>query len=222
MGGANFIGLSGGGNHVMLVIDTSSSMPRICGADGIKAIRKEYERTIKALKSSMKFNIICYADQADALFEKSLPATGENKQTALKFFEDYFTNAFAKTRTQTYGKRGKDNSGIAYVPIPPDSIPSLKNTVGGSRVDLGLVAAMEHKPSTIFVLSDGEPSTRQENKVLTDTQIIKLIDKEYQRIYGSGKLEVNTISIKGNGANFMKKIASHFKGKYKDIKPDKL
>ena len=40
------MGLQGGGKNIILVIDTSSSMPRNCGEKGIDAIRREINRTI--------------------------------------------------------------------------------------------------------------------------------------------------------------------------------
>lgn len=222
MGGANFLGVAGGGNHVILVIDTSSSMIRLLGPNGLEALRKEYDRTIKALKPSMKFNVVCYADSADAIWEKSVAASTENKNHAIEFFKDYYSSNFNKTRTQTFGNKGEDRKGIKYYPVPPERVKELKGTSGGSRVDLGVVFAMESKPSTIFCLSDGEPSTSKGGSKLSDTAIFKLIRDAYEEIYGGKKLEINTLSIDGQGEAFMKKLAKEFGGKYKDIKSKDL
>lgn len=224
-GGASFLGLSGGGKNIILVIDTSSSMPGNCKPEGIEAIRREIAKTITALAPNTRFNLVCYANDADLFQEKPVPANAQNKKDALKFMEGYFgAGPWLRTRTEKYGERDKDAEGTPYVAMPPGKVEALKGTSGGSRIDLGIVLALTMKPSTVFVLSDGEPSTAKAGNRLSQKQIIDLVEDEYKRIYegSAGGVKVNTVSINGQGEKFLRDIARSFGGKHKDIKPDRL
>ncbi len=224
-GGAQFIGLKGGGKNIILVIDTSSSMPGNCKPEGIAAIRKEIEKTINALSPRVKFNIVCYANDADLFKANSVPANAKNKKDALAYMEGYFgAGSWNRTRTEQYGEKGTDADGIAYIPMPPGKVEALQGTSGGSRIELGVIIALQMKPSAVFVLSDGEPNTRRRGKRLSHRQIIDTVEDEYQRIFGTkkGSVKVNTISINGEGEKFLRDIARSFGGRHKDIRPDKL
>jgi len=225
-GGAKFMGLKGGGKNIVLVIDTSSSMPRNCGENGIKAIRREISKTINGFTKGTHFNIICYANDADAFRKDSVPATKENKLAAIKFMQIYFDQSrMNRTRTQSFGGDSggaKDPSGIPYVPIYPEMVEGLEGTSGGSRIELGVVAAMERMPSTIFVLSDGDPNTRRGNRPVDHGELVELIKKNYSRIYKGRKLTINTLSIRNLGENFLRKISGAFNGRHRKINPGKL
>ena len=223
-GGSSFFGTSGGGNRIILVIDTSTSMNGNCGANGIKALRREIKRTISALAPETRFNIIWFGNDADGFAGQPTAASGSAKSGALRWMEDYFVNRdFTRTRTSKWGNKGRDGKGIAYTAIAPNSIGSLKGTSGGSRMDLALVAAFKQKPSTVFLIADGEPGTRRGNQAMSKKAIVDLIESEAKQIYGSSpKPKVNCISVKGIGEAVLKDIASRFKGKYKAIDPNKI
>ncbi len=226
--GAEFLGLRGGGKDIVIVIDTSSSMPGNCKPEGIAAIQKEISKTINGLPALTSFNLICYANDADLFAEKPVLASADNKKAALKFMEGYFGKGpWLKTRTMEYGKAGKDKEGIKYIPRAPNDVPELEGTSGGSRIDLGLILAFKQKPSAVFILSDGAPSTRLNGKPLDDRDIVNFIEDVYQEIYGkgnqmTGSVTVNSVSINGLGENFLRDISRTFNGKHKDIRPDKL
>jgi len=222
-GGAKFFGTPGGGNNIVIVIDTSTSMIPNCGRDGCDAIIKEVNRTVSALKKGTRFNIICFGNDADAITEKGLSVSPASQATAKKFMKDYFQNKdWTRTRTAKFGKKGKDNKGIAYHPIMPDDIKSLSGTSGGSRMDLALVAAFNQKPKTIFLIADGEPGTRRGNKKLDQKDLVKLLRDEAKRAYNGGTLPtVHAISVKDHGEKMLRAIAKEFRGKYKSIDPAK-
>ena len=221
-GGSSFFGTSGGGNNIVIVIDTSTSMIGNCGRDGCDAIIKEVNRTVSKLKPGTRFNIICFGNDADALSKKSLPVKSENQKLAKKFMADYFQNTnWTRTRTAKFGKKGKDQKGISYHPIMPDDFSSLKGTSGGSRMDLALVAAFEYKPKTIFLIADGEPGTARGGKKLDQRDLIKLLSKEAERAYKGSPPTVHTISVKDQGERMLRAIAKEFRGRYKSIDPAK-
>jgi hypothetical protein len=205
------------------VIDTSTSMQGNCGPDGIAAIRKELARAIGGMPAAARFNIICFGAAADAFKPESVRANKTTKTEAINFMKSYFgAGMFERTRTSKWGSAGKGQDGIPYVPIYPSDVSGLKGTRGGSRVDLGIVAAMDRNPTTIFVLTDGEPGTIQDGEQVGLDELVKLVEGEYARIYGQRPLTINTISVKGLGEKFLKKISKKFNGKHKNIRPDKL
>lgn len=224
LGSASFFGTTGGGNRIILVVDTSTSMPKECGPNGIQAIRDEIKKTIATLPSSTQFNIICYGNSADGLFDKPVSADAGRKNQVEKFMAGYFGKGpFPRTRTETFGTKGKDSDGVDYVPIPPDEVSGLKGTSGGSRLDLALVAAFDQKATSIFLITDGAPSTSKNGKRLSEKEIVNLVSEEADRVYGkTNRPVVNCISINGIGKSILSDIAKKFKGKFKVIEPKKF
>ncbi len=224
LGSGSFMGIAGGGKRMILVIDTSTSMPRECSPSGIAAIRAEITRTVSALPGGTEFNIICYGNSADGLFPKPIAATSDRKHRVDEFMKGYFgVGPFPRTRTETFGDKGKDSDGIAYIPIPPDKVSGLEGTSGGSRLDLALVAAFDQKATTIFLMTDGAPSTSKGGKRLSEKEIVTLVADEADRIYGrNNRPVVHCISINGIGESILKDVANKFRGKYKSIEPAKL
>ena len=227
MGGANFLGLSAGRNsrHVVLLIDVSGSMYANCGQDGLQAIKDEVAKTVNGLKENILFNIYTFASDADGFAQRSVKATGDNKKTAVDFFNGYFKggSGFYETRTSQWGNKGVDKEGVRYVPIESDRFGNLRGIQGSTRLELGVIAAMQNRPQTIFIISDGDPQSTRDGTRLNDDEIIRLIDTEYSRHYRQrGQLRISTISIDGQGARVLKKIAKHYGGIYKSISPASL
>ncbi|MCP4848497.1 MAG: hypothetical protein GY899_11185 [Verrucomicrobiaceae bacterium] len=227
-GGARFFGTSGGGNRIILVIDTSTSMNGNCGEDGIKALRREIERTISSLPAQARFNILCFGNDVDGFASQPIASNSANVIRAKEWMKAYFINkkrggSFDRTRTSQFGNKGRDNKGILYTPFPPSSVSSLRGTSGGSRMDLALVVAFMQKPSGIFLIADGVPGTQLGGRKLGNKQIVDLIQAEARNIYRNGPVpSVNCISVKGIGAEILKDIAKRFRGKYKAVDPAKV
>ncbi len=231
---ANFMGMLSAGNNIIFCIDTSGSMRTNLGAGGIAAVRRELKKVIMDLPPNTEFNLICFGQSADIFKKKSVMASKEIKEEAVRFLEGYYGGAgadFGRTRTERYGRSGKDSNGIEYIPLMPDDIEELAGTEGGSRIDLAMVAAFERQPSTLFVLSDGAPGTRKSNadQPMDKDDLIKMIFEKYRELMGNKvKLTVNTISIYSDtdegkeGEKWLKKLAHKFEGKHKEVKPEKL
>ena len=227
-GGARFFGTSGGGNRIILVIDTSTSMNGNCGADGIKALRREIERTVSSLPAQARFNILCFGNDVDGFASQPIASNPGNVARAKEWMKAYFINkqrggSFDRTRTSQFGAQGRDDKGIVYTPFAPSSVSSLKGTSGGSRMDLALVVAFMQKPSGIFLIADGVPGTQRNGKKMGNKQIVDLIQTEAKNIYRGGSTpSVNCISVKGIGAEILKDIAKRFRGTYKSVDPAKV
>ena len=224
-GAASFFGIEAPVKSVVLVIDTSSSMPKQCGPQGIAAIRKEIKRVLDSLSPDARFNIICYGNDADRFSQRLVDATPAERKAANRFMAGYFgAGPWLRTRVGEYGRKNRDPQGIKYYPITPDDIRELNNTSGGSRIELGLLAAFEMKPETIFVLSDGAPSVKRGKKRLNHDALLKLIDQAAEKEFkgSTPRPQINTVSINGLGQDFLTKIAKTFDGKHRDIRPKTL
>ena len=231
---ANFLGMVSNGNNIIFCIDTSGSMRTNLSPDGIAAIKREFKNVLNSLPPAAQFNIICFGTSGDIFKPKSVAATQDMKNEAMRWFEPYYGGAssdFGRTRTEKYGRAGKDSQGIEYVPLQPGDVKELAGTEGGSRIDLAMVAAFERKPSTIFVISDGAPGTKdpKSNGPMDKDDLIKLIKEKHKALMGSTtKFTLNTISIESDteegkeGEKFMGKLARAFEGKHKKVDPKKL
>lgn len=217
--GGSFFGTPAVGKSIILVIDVSTSMPRNCGSNGIAAIRAEIARTINAFRPGSRFNLICFGNMADGFRERPVPATPANKQAAIEFTQAYFTGAFTRTRTAD----GIDEkSPVPYVPIRPGNFEATEDTSGGSRYDLALIAAFAQKPDTVFLLTDGKPSTRRNGKSLSKNEILSLVRRAGRQSASGRSMVVNGISVNGIGESYLEDIARTFKGTVKVIEPKKL
>ena len=226
-GGAKFFGTSGGGNRIILVIDTSTSMNNNCGVEGIAALRREIVKTLSSLSPNVRFSIICFGKDCDGFDSQPVVANASNIARAKNWMKAYFINkkgggSFDRTRTSEWGAKGKDNNGISYFPIMPDSIKALAGTSGGSRMDLALVAAFLQKPSSVFLIADGAPGTSKGGQKLGNSAIVDLIFQEAKQIYRGQLPKVNCISVKGIGEAILKDISKRFGGNYKAIDPSKI
>ena len=216
--GGSFFGTPSSGKSVLLVIDVSTSMLGNCGANGIQAIRDEINRTINAFRPSSRFNIICFGNYADGFRKKPVLASSSNKEAAIIFMRDYYTqNDFSRTRTG-----GPYNGPVKYEPIRPGDMASTRDTSGGSRYDMALLAAFEQKPDTIFLLTDGEPSTSRRGDRLSKNEIVSMVHQAGRRVYGGKRPRVNGISVNGIGENYLKDIVRPYRGTVKIIEPKKL
>ncbi|HEX2751085.1 MAG TPA: hypothetical protein VHM91_23960 [Verrucomicrobiales bacterium] len=232
--GTAFFGALPRGNNIIFCIDTSGSMRVNLTVDGIAALRRELKKVISDLPATVSFNLICFGQSADLFKGQSVPATPERKNEALRFLENYYGGAgadFGRTRTERYGRAGKDSNGIEYTPLLPADIEELAGTEGGSRIDLAMVAAFERNPTTLFVLSDGAPGTRKTgaDQPMDKGALIELIHAKYREVIGGkSALLVNTISIYSDtdegreGAKFLRQLAQKFGGKHREVKPDRL
>ena len=231
---ANFLGMISNGNNIIFCIDTSGSMRTNLSKEGIDAIRREFKVVVNSLIPATSFNVICFGTTGDIFKPKSVSATQDHKNEVIAWFDGYYGRGsadFGRTRTERYGRTGKDAQGIEYVPLEPSDVKELAGTEGGSRIDLAMVAAFERKPSTLYVLSDGAPGTKdpKADGPMDKDELIKLIVSKQKALMGStAPLTVNTISIESDtaegkeGEKFMGKLARAFKGKHKKVNPKKL
>jgi hypothetical protein len=109
--------------------------------------------------------------------------------------------------------------GIPFTPLTVETVKGLEGTSGGSRMDLALVAAMERKATSIFLLSDGQPSAMRGGRTLDQNELISVIRDHHKSLYKGKPLVINTIYTNTNRSEeaFMKKISRQFGGQHKDV-----
>ena len=155
----NFFGVKGEGTNVYFVVDLSDSMlePERGGVSGFAAVKSSLKQMVQGLDEATRFNIVVYGAAGVDRFEvESQPATLEKKQAAGAFIEKY-NNSTDRRGTQVNNYRPA---------IPLFGI--IQNDRGSDRVttrlDLGLLAALEGGADTIFLISDGKAPTLAEDK----------------------------------------------------------
>ncbi|MDA0811221.1 MAG: hypothetical protein O3C21_02350 [Verrucomicrobia bacterium] len=210
-----------GGNSVAFVFDVSTSMPRQIGATGVQALKHQLQLAIDALPEEKLFNVICFGDKADGLFAKPRPASKATKELANQFMCDYFTGKFKRSRTCDFGRTGTVD-GITYIPIEPADVPYMSDTAGGSRYDLALVAAFQQKVSTIYLITDGTPSTTKKrwfggSKNLEKDEIINVVYKAAKELYGEKLPLLHCIGINSEGEAYLTQLAAAFRSEYRRI-----
>ena len=136
---------------------------------------------------------------------------------------DYFTGKFIRSRTGDYGRKGTAH-GVTYVPIEPEDVPYMADTSGGSRYDLALVAAFQQQASTVYLVTDGTPSTTRKRwfgiaKSLQKNEIINIVYKAANKLYGKKLPLLHCIGVNAQGEAYLTQLAAAFRSEYKRISP---
>ncbi len=138
----NFFGISDMATRVVIVIDVSDTMfDRQPGK--FTAVKQEAARLVQGLGINTLFNIIIYEGGSVAMFPDPQPATDENKKKAGAWIESV--------------DGGSDKAGMSYKSTYSKMGVGLYEG-GGTRPDTALKQALSMKPSTIFLITDGEMS----------------------------------------------------------------
>jgi len=136
----NFFGISDMATRVIIVVDVSDSMfDRQPGK--FNAVKQEASKLISGLGVNTLFNIIIYEGGSVAMFPEVLPATDANKKSAAEWVQsvDGGMNKRSMSYWGTYSKMG---TGLYEG--------------GGTRLDTAMKQAISMRPSTIFLITDGE------------------------------------------------------------------
>ena len=155
----NFFGVKGEGTNVYFVVDLSDSMlePERGGVAGFSIVKKQLKQMIQSLDEGTRFNVVTYGAAGVDLFQPaSVPATADKKQAAAEFIDRYNTST---------EKKGTQNNN--YRPSIPEFglIQGDKGTGRiTTRLDLGLLAALEGLADTIFLISDGKAPVLAEDR----------------------------------------------------------
>ena len=140
----SFFGVSDMATRVAIVMDVSDTMfDRQPGK--FNAVKQEAAKLVQGLGINTLFNIIIYEGGSVAMFPDMQPATDANKQKAAAWIESV--------------DGGRDKRGMSYRGAYSKMGTGLYEG-GGTRTDTALKQALSMRPSTIFLISDGEMSRR--------------------------------------------------------------
>jgi hypothetical protein len=175
---------------VVFVVDISGSM--ISGAKSAKTydeLEDEVKRVIRSLDPRTKFGIVAFSGEAFLYEEKLVEATSGEKQRAINWL---------RKQSPVEGKRSRDEED--------------KNKHHGTRADRGLEAAFKLQASTIFFVSDGEPTGASAPEVL------KLVTK--WQADRAKPAAINSVAyLADNGQKFMADLAKQNSGSFREINP---
>ena len=155
----NFFGVKGEGTNVYFVVDLSDSMlePERGGLAGFAAVKSSLNQMVQSLDEGTRFNIVVYGAAGVDRFEvESTPATSEKKKAAADFIGKY-NNSTERRGTQVNNYQpGIPVFGLIQHDRGTDRVTT--------RLDLGLLAALEGRADTIFLITDGKAPALAEDK----------------------------------------------------------
>ncbi len=138
----SFFGITDTATRVAIVVDVSDTMfDRQPGK--FAAVKQEAAKLVQGLGINTLFNIIIYEGGSVAMFPDMQPATDPNKAKAAAWIESV--------------NGGRDKAGMSY----KGTYSKMGTGVyegGGTRTDTALKQALGMRPSTIFLITDGEMS----------------------------------------------------------------
>ena len=139
----DFFGIRGKGDKIAVCVDSSTSMveEQMGGVKGYMKVKSRVNKVIDALGEGSIFNLIVFADAADALFKKLEISNAKHKKEA-------------KTYLRPFNTEG--NWGLAVGNVTPDG-KGLLAKGGTTRLDLALTASFQQGADTILIISDGAP-----------------------------------------------------------------
>lgn len=137
----SFFGISDTATRVVIVVDVSDTMfDRQPGK--FAAVKTEAAKLIRGLGINTLFNVIIYEGGSVAMFPEPQPASEANKKKAAAWIEKVDGGSSGNMSYKTaYSKMG---TGLYEG--------------GGTRTDTALKQALRMRPSTVFLISDGEMS----------------------------------------------------------------
>lgn len=211
-GGFNFFGISGKGSSIIFVIDMSGSMvvePR-SRATWLR-LEKELESALKQLGPRARFNLITFARNSERLSEFGLDATTSNIEKALGWLAQ--------------------RSPARVVPSSMDFVPKAEsgdffnNTKhSGTAVHGALALAFSMKPDMLVILSDGQPTfpepqrVRLKDRTLVNTEglVLRFIQEQQELL--PSPIPIHTVAyVPDGGEEFLQNAASQNNGTYKKI-----
>ena len=136
----SFFGISDTATRVIVVMDVSNSMfDRQPGK--FEVVKEEAAKLVKGLGINTVFNVIIFEGGSVAMFPAPQPATDANKLKASEWLQK--VQGGDDKREMSYNRAYKRMGTGLY-------------EGGGTRLDTALKQALGMKPSTVFVISDGQ------------------------------------------------------------------
>ncbi|MHC4959283.1 MAG: VWA domain-containing protein [Planctomycetota bacterium] len=208
---ASFYGIETRSNRIVFVLDRSGSMTkevpqrgpvsggrpddRVPGRTRIEVARNQLARTIRQLSPGVKFAVVFFSEEVKSWTSPPAmkPANAKNKHEAIEWFE--LLPAVGSTMT----------------------FDALREALRYAKVDGGKSATDPKGADTIFLLSDGAPSTKGGKDLLTGEALEKEIVAFLEANNAFGCV-VHTIGVGPvHGRALLERLASATGGTYKAV-----
>jgi hypothetical protein len=210
----SFFGVSDMATRVIIVVDVSDSMfDRQPGK--FQAVKNEAARLIKGLGINTLFNVIVYEGGSVALFADPQPATESNKKKAADWIERV---------------SGGEDKNISYKNTYQKMGTGLYEG-GGTRPDTALKQALRMRPSTVFLISDGEmsrhvPTSREfgfESSNIEDRELLGIVMDLQEELEEPARIHVIhflTTLARKEEEDVLKSLARRNDGRFKQVKAE--
>ncbi|MFZ4482757.1 MAG: hypothetical protein ACOYOL_02105 [Chthoniobacterales bacterium] len=211
----SFFGISDTATRVIIVVDVSDTMfDRMPGK--FQAVKQEAAKLIKGLGINTLFNIIIYEGGSVAMFPDVQPATDANKAKAAAWIESV-DGGSGKQGMSYKGKYSKMGTGLYEG--------------GGTRTDTALKQALSMRPSTIFLISDGEMSRRGGGADTDDAEGSKIEEKDLANLIKEGQSKMEqparihvihflTKDARKEEEDILRGISRRNEGRFKQVKAE--
>ena len=211
----NFFGISDTATRVIIVVDVSDTMfDRQPGK--FNAVKSEAAKLIKGLGINTLFNIIIYEGGSVAMFPEPQPATDANKQKASAWVES--VDGGGSKRSMSYhGAYSRMGTGLYEG--------------GGTRTDTALKQALSMRPSTIFLITDGEMSrmgggadqdTGQGGEI-TEKELDDIVKSAQEKLEEPARIHVVhflTKAARAEEEKVLRGVARRNNGRFKQVKAE--
>jgi len=206
----SFFGISEEAKRYMVLIDSSNSMfERTRGGQPYRfdftTIKNEAVQLIEKLNANTLFNVAIYEGGSLAWNEYLVPATVDNKQTAVQW-----VRGLSEDPSRSISSRR--SPGVRLI------------EGGGTRLDTGLKQAFGFQPEVIFIVTDGEINRGNFNTI-SEKEILDIIKNLQEQLSEPARIHVihyETAVARDEEVATMRAIASRNQGRFRKIKATEL
>lgn len=216
----NFFGISDTATRVVIVVDVSDTMfDRQPGK--FDAVRQEAMKLVKGLGINTLFDLIIYEGGSVAMFPEVQPATEANKQKAVEWIQKV--------------DGGGDKRGASYRGTYSKMGTGLYEG-GGTRTDTALKQALLLRPSTIFLITDGEMSRlggaagaqdekdgERQGSGISEEELLDIVEKGQKKLEEPARIHVVhflTKAARSEEEKVLRTIARRNDGRFKQVKAE--
>jgi len=215
----SFFGISDMATRVIIVVDVSDTMfDRQPGK--FNAVKSEAAKLIQGLGINTLFNVIIYEGGSVAMFPQPQPASDANKAKAAAWVQSV--------------DGGRDKRGMSYKGAYSKMGTGLYEG-GGTRTDTALKQALSMRPSTVFLITDGEMSRRggapaQEDKdddkqssEISESELLGIIKDLQAKMEDPARIHVVhflTKAARDEEEKILRSVARRNDGRFKQVKAE--
>jgi hypothetical protein len=210
----SFFGVSDTATRVAVVMDVSNTMfDRQPGK--FNAVKEEAAKLVQGLGINTLFNIIIYEGGSVAMFPDMQPATDANKQKAAAWIQSV--------------DGGSDKAGMTYKRAYSKMGTGLYEG-GGTRTDTAMKQALAMRPSTIFLISDGEMSrsgggqdSQQKGGDIDERELLSIIAEGQKQLETPARIHVIhflTKAARDEEEKTLRGVARRNDGRFRQVKAE--